>query len=69
MSYRKKQRQFEFTVIETRTYDVRYVVEADDAEEALEMAESGVTVEEAEVKCRDVLSRTIYSGPREVDDE
>jgi hypothetical protein len=60
--------EFEFTVIETRTYDVRYVVEADTPEEAREMAESGETVEEIEIKCRDVLNRTIYSGPREVQD-
>jgi hypothetical protein len=60
--------EFEFTVIETRTYDVRYVVEADTPEEALEMAESGETVEETKIKCRDVLNRTIYSGPREVQD-
>jgi hypothetical protein len=51
---------YEIEVIETRTYDVLYRVEADSPEEAREKAEMGETESEEELKCREVLDRTIW---------
>ena len=52
--------EYRFVMVETRVYDVLYTVEADSLEEAREMAENGETERESDMKCREVLNRTIY---------
>lgn len=37
-----------------------YTVEADSAEEALDFAHDGETVEEQEIKLKDVIDRVVY---------
>ena len=44
-------------VIETRTYRVQYTVDADNLDEALELAEAGDTVSEEELHLVDVVAR------------
>lgn len=57
--------RYAVTVIETRTVQVEYVVEADDEEEARALAEIGDTVEEVESnKPYDVVDRTLTTDPK-----
>ncbi len=50
-------KRYEQIVIETRTYEVLYTVEAETKEEAEEMFETGETIDEKEIKCLDVTGR------------
>jgi len=50
-------------VIETRTYDVYYLIEADTIEEATRKAHIGDTIRETTRKQRDVINRDIWEGP------
>lgn len=54
--------RYEIDVVEVRTYQVRYTVEAESEEEALELAEDGETADEYECGLIAVIDRTIDSG-------
>lgn len=56
-------RQWVCDVIETRTYRVRYVVEAKTLEAARDKITVGDTVSEVEDKCEGVLDRNEFSPP------
>lgn len=51
-------------MIETRSVDITYVVEADSVHEAQSKALVGDTVEEYAAKESGVLDREIFEGPR-----
>lgn len=55
--------RFKQVVIETRTYQVEYIVEADDVEEAKNKIAIGDTVEENEIKCDGVTQRDPWDEP------
>lgn len=55
--------KFRQVVIETRTYEVEYVVEAKNVEEAKDKIAIGDTIEEAEVKNLGVCQRDPWDNP------
>ena len=56
---------FEQQVIESRCYDVLYIVEAKDVEEAKEKVALGETLAETEIKMREVIVRDPWDEPKE----
>jgi hypothetical protein len=54
---------FKLEMIEQRAYDVEYIVNAKNPNEARELAALGDTVKETEIKCREVTERDIWDGP------
>lgn len=56
------------TVAETRNVQVEYVVEAEDAEEAADLALSGETIEERPIRDLDVIDRHLLDTPEEMDE-
>jgi len=58
--------RFKQIVIETRTYEVEYIIEAKNAKEATRKAEIGETVEENEIKCNGVVSRDTWDEPQKL---
>jgi hypothetical protein len=58
--------KFRQTVIETRTYEVEYVVEAKNVEEAEQKIAIGETLEENEIKTCDVLQRDPWNEPEKI---
>ena len=58
---------YEQEVIETRTYTVRYTVEADSIEEAERKVLSGDTIKEEELKCEGVQNRDTWGDITLVD--
>ena len=58
--------KFKQTVIETRHYEVEYVVEAKNAKEASRKVEAGETIEENEIKFVGVVARDSWDEPKKL---
>lgn len=50
---------YHFAVTEVRTYEMRYAIEADTLDLALEKAVIGETVAETQIRCRGVVDRHV----------
>jgi hypothetical protein len=56
--------KYEVTVSELRDYKRTYIVEAASSEEAVEKAECGETLQEADGILQEIASREVLSTPR-----